>query len=335
MSDFLNQRIIKLIAVILVIIVAGSLYWNFNKPVKREQLIISTTTSLYETGVLDVLKTEFEADHPVYNVSFIPQGTGLAIQTAKNGDADMILVHNPSQELDFMETGYGVNRKIFAYNYFIIVGPESDPAGIGGMASLDALITVAEVGAAGEAQWVSRGDNSGTHSKEKSLWATTGLDLEELKTQSYGESADPWYIEAGAGMTATLRLANQKDAYTLTDVATYLKNYANGNIELVKVVDSGKDTLNVYSAIVCDPEENPRDMFDVSMGFVHFLISDEVQSILETYGEEVFGSPLFNPWVPELETSDAQIVNWVKEFAYFDGYECPPEYRYQAGDLYQ
>lgn len=335
MSGFDNKRNIAIIAVILVIVIAGGLYWNFNKPVEREQLIISTTTSLYETGVLDVLKTEFESDHPEYNVSFISQGTGLAIQTAKNGDADMILVHSPSQELEFMESGYGVNRKIFAYNYFIIVGPESDPAGIDGMDPLDALNTVAETGAAGEAQWVSRGDNSGTHSKEKSLWAATGLDLDELKTQSYGDSADPWYIEAGAGMTATLQLANQKDAYTLTDVATYLKNYANGNIELVKVVDSGKDTLNVYSAIVCDPEENPRGMFEPSMDFVRFLISDEVQSLLETYGEEDFGSTLFNPWVPELETPDAQIVNWVKEFAYFDGYECPPEYRYQAGNLYE
>lgn len=335
MSGFDNKRNIAIIAVILVIVIAGGLYWNFNKPVEREQLIVSTTTSLYETGVLDVLKTEFEADHPEYNVSFISQGTGLAIQTAKNGDADMILVHSPSQELEFMESGYGVNRKIFAYNYFIIVGPESDPAGIDGMDPLDALNTVAEAGAGGEAQWVSRGDNSGTHSKEKSLWAATGLGLEELKTQSFGESADPWYIEAGTGMTATLQLANQKDAYTLTDVATYLKNYANGNIELVKVVDSGKDTLNVYSAIVCDPEENPRGMFEVSMEFVHFLISDEAQSMLETYGEEEFGSTLFNPWVPELETPDAQIVTWVKEFAYFDGYECPPEYRYQAGNLYE
>ncbi|MFW6108875.1 MAG: substrate-binding domain-containing protein [archaeon] len=335
MSGFNNKKITIIIASILVLVVAGGLYWNINKPVEREQLIISTTTSLYETGVLDVLKTEFEADHPEYNVSFVSQGTGLAIQTAKNGDADMILVHSPSQELGFMETGYGVNRKIFAYNYFIIVGPGLDPAGIDGMDPLDALTTVAEAGAAGEAQWVSRGDNSGTHSKEKSLWDLTGLDLEELKTQSYGESVDPWYIEAGAGMTATLQLANQKDAYTLTDVATYLKNYANGNIELVKVVDSGKDTLNVYSAIVCDPEENPKGMFDASMEFVHFLISDEVQSMLETYGEEEFGSTLFNSWVPELETPDAQIVNWVKEFAYFDGYECPSEYRYQAGDLYQ
>ena len=108
-----------IVGAILVIIVAGSLFWNYSRQDEKKQLIVSTTTSLYETGVLDVLKVRFETKYPEYNVSFISQGTGLAIQTAKNGDTDMILVHSPSQERDFMETGYGVNRKIFAYNFFI------------------------------------------------------------------------------------------------------------------------------------------------------------------------------------------------------------------------
>lgn len=335
MSGFNNKRTITIIAVILVLVIAGGLYWYQTRPVEREQLIVSTTTSLYETGVLDVLKTRFETQYPEYNVSFISQGTGLAIETAKNGDADMILVHSPSQELGFMETGFGVNRKIFAYNFFIIVGPASDPAGIAGMDPLDALTTIAEKGVTGEALWVSRGDNSGTHSKEKSLWASTGLDLENLKTETIEGTSDPWYIEAGAGMTATLQLANQKDAYTLTDVATFLKNYANGNIELIKVVDSGEATLNVYSAIVCNPEENPRGIYDGSMLFLRFLVSDEVQTMLETYGQDEFGSTLFKPWMPELDHPDSDIVQWVEEFAYFEGTECPNQYRYQAGDLYQ
>lgn len=335
MSGFNNQKPIRIVGALLVIIIAGGLYWNNNKSAEKEQLIISTTTSLYETGVLDSLKTLFEAKHPEYTVDFISQGTGLAIETAKNGDADMILVHSPSQELAFMESDFGVNRKIFAYNFFIIVGPESDPAGIMGMDPLDALTTIAEKGVTGEAVWVSRGDNSGTHSKEKSLWAATGLNLEELKNEKIGDSADPWYIEAGAGMTATLQLANQKDAYTLTDVATYLKNYANGNIELVKVVDSGKETLNVYSAIVCNPDRNPRGMYDGSMLFLRFLVSDDVQTMLVNYGQEDFGSTLFKPWVPELAHPDSDIVQWVEEAAYFDGSECPVAYRHQAGDLYQ
>ena len=335
MSGFNNQRTITIVGAILVLVISGGFYWYLTKPVEKEQLIVSTTTSLYETGVLDVLKARFEANYPEYNVSFISQGTGLAIETAKNGDADMILVHAPSQELTFMESGDGVNRKVFAYNFFIIVSPASDPAGIDGMSPMDALITIAEKGVIGEALWVSRGDNSGTHSKEKSLWAATSLNLDDLKAETIEGSSDPWYIEAGASMTATLQLANEKDAYTLTDIATYLKNYANGNIELEKVVDSGKDTLNVYSAIVCSPDNNPRGMYDGSMLFVRFLVSDEVQTMLETYGQEDFGSTLFKPWIPEMAHPDSEIVQWVEDFAYFDGTECPVQYRHNPGDLYQ
>ena len=335
MSGFNNKKTIMIVAALLIIVIAGGLYWNYTKPKPKESLIISTTTSLYETGVLDALKTSFEAKYPQYNVSFISQGTGLAIQTAKNGDADMILVHAPSQELAFMESGDGVNRKVFAYNFFIIVGPESDPAGIKGMDPLEALTTIAEKGPSGGAIWVSRGDNSGTNSKEISLWKAAGLDLEALKAEKIEGTSDPWYIEAGAGMTATLQLANQKDAYTLTDVATYLKNYANGNIQLVKVVDSGKDTLNVYSAIVCNPDKNPRGMYDASMLFVRFVISDDTQNMLKTYGQAEYGSTLFKPWIPELANPNSQIVPWVEEYAYFDGTECPTQYRYQPGDLYQ
>ena len=156
-----------------------------------------------------------------------------------------------------------------------------------------------------------------------------------MKAEKVEGSNDPWYMEAGAGMTATLNLANEKDAYTLTDVATYLKNYANENIELVKVVDSGQATLNVYSAIVCNPDENPRGMYDGSMLFLHFLVSGEVQDMLVTYGQEEFGSTLFKPWIPELDNPDSDIVQWVEDFAYFDGSECPTMYRHQADDLYQ
>jgi len=334
-GGFKPKREVLIAAVVLVAVIAGGLIWNMSRPEPRESLIVSTTTSLYETGVLDELKTMFEAAHPEYNVSFISQGTGLAMETAKRGDADMILVHSPSQERGFLESGAGVNRKIFAYNFFIVVGPEADPAGVAGMDPLDALIKIRDEGRAGNALWVSRGDNSGTHSKEKSLWGATGLVLDEIKTEPARDSDGTWYIEAGAGMTATLQLADQKLAYTLTDVATYLKNYKNGNIELVKVVDSGKDTLNVYSAIVCDPDTSPRGMFEGSMAFLRFLVSDEAQAMLVTYGEDEFGSTLFKPWMPELENLDSEIVVWVEEYAYIDGGECPAQYRRDAGDLYR
>ena len=334
-SGFKVNRNTFTIIFLLVIVIAGGLYWNVSKPQSRESLIVSTTTSLYETGLLDELKTMFERTHPVYNVSFISQGTGLSIETAKRGDADMILVHSPSQERGFLESGSGVNRKIFAYNFFIIVGPKADPAGITGMDPISALIKIREEGQAGNAFWVSRGDNSGTHSKEKSLWATTGLVLDEIKYETAGGSSGTWYIEAGSGMTATLQLANEKIAYTLTDVATYLKNFKNGNIELVKIVDSGKDTLNVYSAIVCNPETNPRGMFEVSMEFLRFLLSEEVQDMLVAFGEEEFGSTLFKPWLPELEVPESEIVGWVEEYAYIEGSECPAQYRQNAADLYR
>ena len=334
LAGFKVSRNVMIAAALIVVVTAGGLCWYFNRPIEKESLIVSTTTSLYETGILDVLKTRFEADNPKYNVSFISQGTGLAIETAKRGDADMILVHAPSSELAFMESGFGVNRKIFAYNFFIIVGPADDPAGVEGLGPVEAMLKIREEGLAGNALWVSRGDNSGTNVKEKALWTLTGLNLEEIKLEPAGGSEGTWYIEAGAGMTATLQLANEKDAYTLADVATYLKNYKNGNIQLVKAVDSGEETLNVYSAIVCKPDKSPRGMFEGSMLFIQFLVSDETQAMLETYGEEEFGSTLFKPWVPELADPESDIVTWVEEQAYFDGSECPTQYRHQAGSLY-
>ena len=334
MSGFKINRNALLIGAVLVIIIGGGIYWNTTKAQSKEHLIISTTTSLYETGVLDTIKPMFEIEHPEYNVSFISQGTGLAIETAKNGDADMILVHSPSQERGFLESGYGVNRKLFAYNFFIIVGPISDPSGVKDMNPGDALQTIYEEGLVGNALWVSRGDNSGTHSKEKGLWKATGFDLDAIKAETVEGSNEPWYIEAGAGMTATLQLANEKEAYTLTDMATYLKNYKNGNIELVTIVGQGKETLNVYAAVLCDPEENQRGMYDGSLLFMKYILGEEVQEMLVDYGVEEFGSTLFKPWIPELDTPDSEIVQWVEEYAYFDGTECPEEYRHLPGNLY-
>ncbi|HEX9913527.1 MAG TPA: substrate-binding domain-containing protein [Candidatus Bathyarchaeia archaeon] len=335
LAGFKISRNVMIVAAVIVIATTGGLYWYLTRPVEKESLIVSTTTSLYETGILDVLKTRFEANNPKYNVSFISQGTGLAIETAKKGDADLILVHAPSSELAFMESGYGVNRKIFAYNFFIIVGPADDPAGVEGLGPVEAMLKIREEGLAGNALWVSRGDNSGTHVKEKALWTLTGLNLDEIKLEPAGGSEGTWYIEAGAGMTATLQLANEKDAYTLADVATYLKNVKNGNIQLEQIVGSGEETLNVYSAIVCKPDKSPRGMFEGSMLFVQFLVSGETQAMLETYGEEEFGATLFNPWVPELANPGSDIVEWVEEQAYFDGSECPTLYRHQAGNLYR
>ena len=324
----------KLLAIALVVIVASAIgvyaVFELTKP-KNQNLIVSTTTSLYETGLLDVLKTEFEKEYPHITVSFISQGTGLAIQTAMRGDADMILVHDAARELTFLEDGYGVNRKVIAYNFFVIVGPEDDPGIISGMSPIEALTQIKEVGETGAIQWVSRGDDSGTHAKEKWLWTAAGFDVSELSTE-------PWYIEAGSGMTATLKLTDEKkNAYTLCDMGSYLNNYANGNIVLEVVVEEGKDTLNVYSAIANNPqkEELVPNNFDASMQFIKFLVSDIVQSILADFGTEDFTRSLFNPYIPLVENyPDSDLVEWIQELAYFEGTECPEEYRYNAGNLY-
>lgn len=320
-------QIILTVTIILVIAFGAQSYASTLKQ-QPKPLIVSTTTSLYETGLLTELKTKYENTNPHLNISYISQGTGVAIETAKRGDADLILVHAPSKEFQFLEDGYGVNRKIIAFNYFIIVGPESDPAGIRGLQPMDALRKISARQDEG-VFWVSRGDNSGTHIKEKLLWDTAGIDLEALM-------ASDLYVEAGSGMTATLRLANQRQAYTLTDTATFLKITRGGDINIVRLVDSGKETINVYSAMIVHPENVSDEKFDLSMMFIEFLVSEEAQQIISVFGEEEFGTRLFNAWVPLMESqSDPDVIAWVEEAAFLEGSECPEEYRYDEGDLYR
>ena len=182
-----------IIIITIIIAAVGIAAWALNAPQDKVILTVSTTTSLYETGLLDVLDTKFEAIYPNINVTFISQGTGLAIETAKRGDADMILVHDAVREKAFLEDGYGVNRKIVAYNYFVIVGPEDDPLGIEGLGPVEALPKIKAAGEAGDAVWVSRGDDSGTHAMEKRLWIAGGEDATELRETD-------WYWERGLGM---------------------------------------------------------------------------------------------------------------------------------------
>ena len=324
----------KLFAIVILtvtIIGMGTYVYLYMQDTQKQHLIVSTTTSLYETGLLDVLKIEFEEKHPSINVSFISQGTGLVIQTAMRGDADMILIHDPVRELKYLQDGYGVNRKVIAYNFYVIAGPNEDPANVRGLSPTEAFIRIKKLGENDSAIWVSRGDDSGTHAKEKRIWKAVELDTAELSTND-------WYIEAGSGMTATLKLADEKGAYTLVDLGSYLKNYASGNVELEIIVDAGKDMLNVYSAIANNPRKSEvaGSNFDASMKFINFLVFDETQTILEEFGKEKFGKPLFNPYVRMLKNdSNQDIVQWIQGLAYFDGTECPPEFRKDAKELYQ
>ncbi|MGD0421825.1 MAG: substrate-binding domain-containing protein [Candidatus Bathyarchaeia archaeon] len=335
MSSLSKAAITKLHASIIIVVVVAVIalgaysYMSMSTPPKA-RLIVSTTTSLYETGVLDALKTSFEAKYPNMNVSFISQGTGLAIQTAMRGDADMILVHAPTSEYLFLNGSYGVNRKILAYNFFIIVGPSNDPARIAGMGAKEALMAIRTTGLNGTALWVSRGDNSGTYTKEVSLWKSIGLDVKDLRTEK-------WYLEAGSGMTATLQLANEKRAYTLSDTGTYLQNFDNHNIDLVKLVSASKSLLNVYSAIADNPNNAnmTKTNFEGAMQFIEYLVSDDGQNVFANYGVSQYNQSLFSPYVPLAQSQSNQtLLGWIQSYAFFQGSECPSQFRYQADDLY-
>jgi len=315
-----------LLAIAVVASVFGAIYYLGASSVK-DRLIISTTTSLYDTGVLEAIETNFESNHLI-DLNFISVGTGIAIQHAQRGDADLILVHSPTDELRFLTGGTGVNRKVIAYNFFTIVGPDSDPAQIGGTKPLQALAKIVEKGRNGTAKWVSRGDNSGTHSKEKSLWIAAGFDPKNLTKES-------WYINVGSGMAETLKKADYFSAYTLADTGTYLKYSKEGAISLRSLIEQEMDLLNVYSAIAVNQTLHPSVNFQCAMTFIKYLISNEGQQVIEQFGEEEYGQSLFYSAVRLLkENTNPTIAQWIRDYAYFDGTECPTQYRKGYAELY-
>jgi tungstate transport system substrate-binding protein len=292
-----------------------------------ERILVATTTSLYDTGLLEVIRNRFEEEYGI-GLHFVPKGTGMAIEQAKRGDVDAILVHAPSREYQFMQEGYGVIRKVIAYNFFAIVGPPNDPAQIRNLSPLEALQKIAVSGEAGRCLWVSRGDESGTHLKEKGLWTDAGFDPSRLRDE-------PWYIESFGGMGAALRMADEKRAYTLADVGTYLKYYKDGWIDLEALVERGEELLNVYSVIAVNPSAHPEVNFDQTIAFIKFLVSENGQRIIGEYGLEEYGRPLFYPAVNLLEeNTDSELASWIRRYAFFDNTECPPEYRIGHNELH-
>jgi tungstate transport system substrate-binding protein len=322
-----NKLTIIALATVVLIAMGGYYIIQSQTTSGTRSLVVSTTTSLYDTGVLDVIEDAFEAENPI-DLYFISVGTGLAITHAQRGDADMILVHAPSRELAFMEEGYGVNRKIIAYNYFSIIGPGDDPAGIMDESPTEALRLILERGRVGEAFWVSRGDDSGTHTKEKWLWSETGFDVSILVEED-------WYREAGTGMGKTLQIAEEYEAYTLTDMGTFLKYSKDGIVTLDVLVGAGEELINIYSAIAVNPATNPEAGFEDAITFIEYLASSEGQAIFESYGVDNYGTNLFNPAVDLLRTgSDQTTSDWIKAAGFFEGSECPHEYRREDTNLY-
>ncbi|MFW0859837.1 MAG: substrate-binding domain-containing protein [Dehalococcoidia bacterium] len=249
-------------------------------------LVLSTTTSLYDTGLLGYLEPIFEERYNM-DLRIISAGTGIAIRYAMRGDVDVLLVHDRAREDKFVEDGYGVNRRCLAYNFFLIVGPADDPAGIRGMSPEDAITRIMEAGIKDpQIRFVSRGDDSGTHAREIAIWVSAGHDYEMVRISG------PWYVEAGAGMGATLRMTNEKSAHTLIDIGTFLA-FA-GEVDIVPLVEEGAILFNPYGVIAVNPELHPHVNFEMANNFINFLMSPEIQQKIGEFGV-VDGRSLFSP----------------------------------------
>jgi tungstate transport system substrate-binding protein len=297
----------------------------------RRRLLVSTTTSLYETGLLNEIEKSFEAKYPV-DLQFTAAGTGIAIEQARNGDVDAVLVHAPSQELVFLSQGFGSCRKIIAYNFFTMVGPQNDPAQISGLNATEALKRVAQYGRNQTATnpntkvWFSRGDNSGTHTKEQSLWKSAKFNYTTLSTEA-------WYGSAGSGMGETLLKANEFSAYTLSDIGTYLKYYEKDQrIALKSFMGERYELLNVYSVIAVNQTRHKHVSFNDTITFVKFLVSGECQQLIQNFGQTDYGQSgrLFKAVVQLIaQDSTEQIAQWIRKYAFVGTplSECPPQYR--------
>jgi len=242
-----------------------------------------------------------------------------------------VLVHSPSQEKTFLTNGYGVCRRIIAYNYFTIVGPNTDPAEINGKNATEALKSILAYGRNQTGQtiiWASRGDNSGTFSKEQSLWTSAGYNQTTISTES-------WYATTGSGMADTLNVANQKSAYTLSDLGTYLKLSKDGTISLESLVSGGKSLLNVYSVMAVNPAKVSNVSFNDAIDFIKWLVSDTGQQVISNYGKTDYSQSLFYSAVQPLKDNSPQPdVSWIRSYAFFNGTECPTQYRDDHPELY-
>jgi tungstate transport system substrate-binding protein len=241
-------------------------------------VILSTTTSTQDSGLLDVLVPLFEK-RSVYSVKTISVGTGQSLALAAKGDADVALVHAPSLEKNYVGEGKLRNRRLVMYNDFIVIGPKDDPAKIAKLKSAGAALRAVEQA---KAPFVSRGDNSGTHNLEKSLWKAAGI-----------QPSGSWYIESGQGMGATLGIAQERNAYTVTDRGTYLA--LQRRIALPILIQGDRVLLNIYSVIEVNPANSPRVNAAGGKAFADFMVSPEAQNLIKSFGVEKFGQPLFMP----------------------------------------
>lgn len=242
-------------------------------------VILATTTSTQDTGLLDELLPIFDKETG-YFVKTIAVGSGQAMAMGKRGEADVLLVHSPDAEKEFMEAGNGINRKIVMHNDFIILGPATDPAKVkSAKTAKDAMKLIADSGSL----FLSRGDNSGTHAKEKGLWKAAGINPDGQK----------WYQQTGLGMGQTLNVAAEKNGYTISDRGTYLS--LKKNLRLVILSEGDKGLLNIYHVIEVNPAKFPKVNAAGAKAFSDFIVSKKTQAFIGKFGVTKYGSPLFFP----------------------------------------
>ena len=266
---------IALLAFLLIVFV------TFSAQAADKVLTMATTTSTDNTGLLDELAPKFQAATGI-ELRWTATGTGKALKLGENCDVDVLMVHAPAAEMKFVDAGFGVDRKEIMYNDFVIIGPPDDPAGIKGKSIKDALGAIE----ASKSVFVSRGDNSGTHKKELSLWKAADLPIPEKES---------WYIQTGQGMLKTINVAAEKNGYTMTDRGTYIKyeNNMGGNPPLKIVVEGDKVLLNQYSVIAVNPKHCPEVKNDLAEAFIEWITSPEAQKDIGDF--KLLGKTLFTP----------------------------------------
>lgn len=257
-------------------------------PAQKPDLLLVSTTSTQDSGLLDVLLPAFTVQTG-YSVQLIAVGSGQALKLGEQGNADVILLHSPAAEKEFIANGFGSDRRLVMHNDFVIVGPPSDPAALHSQPTLDSVFKKIFSSAS---TFVSRGDESGTHVKELALWKQAGLD-------PYGQ---PWYLETGQGQGATLSVASEKGGYALTDRATFLAYQA--NVELAILFEGDASLLNVYHVITINPEKFPNMNLEGARAFADFITSPAGQQIIAAFGMEKYGQPLF---FPDADKTDAEL----------------------------
>jgi len=274
MKRMIGTKIILWAVVSLFILMGSSMAFAQTKTV-----ILSTTTSTQDSGLLDVLIPIFEKSTG-YFVKTIAVGSGQAMAMGQKGEADVLLVHSPEAEKKFIAEAYGINRRLVMHNDYIIIGPSEDPAKIKGIKSSTESFTKI---ASAKALFLSRGDNSGTHSKERAIWKAAGIDPEKEK----------WYQQTGLGMGQTLSVTAEKKGYTLADRGTYLALKKNLGLDIL--VEGDAILLNIYHVIEVNPAKWPKVNAAGGKAFADFMVSKETQAIIKTFGIDKFGSPLFFP----------------------------------------